>query len=169
MSTQPSWLDALADSTPTATQSRSEDAELLFKAGLRYLEKHQLKKAKAAFKRAHELRPRDSRYMSYLGLCLAQVDREMWDAMKLCKQAIKAESYRPELFLNLGRVYLLCGDRWNAHAAFDRGLGVDDEHPELGREIAMMGVRKPPPVRFLDRKHPINRFAGKMLARFGVR
>jgi hypothetical protein len=80
----------------------------------------------------------------------------------LCREAVDAESYNPDLHLNLGRVLVAAGRRKEGWHALQRGLEVDEGHEGLRRAVAAMGTRQRPPVPFLARSHPVNKMLGKM-------
>ncbi len=103
------------------------------------------------------------KYQSYFGLCMARVSDKAGEAFRLCSQAADAEFYNPDVFLNLGKVALLRGDRRRAHRAFRRGLEIDVSHAELRSEMQRLGMRRRPLFRFLDRGHVLNRLAGQLL------
>lgn len=151
-------------------ESRREpiDPEALFRVGLRLLERnHKSREAVVALERAHRLKPSDPRYASYYGLSLACSTNRLRDAEALCAQAVTVEFCRPELFHNLGRVRLLLGDRQGAHSAFNQGLSIDRNDERIQREIAKLGVRKRPPIAFLSRRHPLNKYIGLLRSQLG--
>jgi tetratricopeptide (TPR) repeat protein len=150
-------------------ETANEDPDEFFKAGLFLLRRDKAKEALTAFKRSLLLRENEPRYMSYTGLCLALAQGKVREGLLLCEKAVEREFYRPELFLNLGRVYLLGGNRRKAHMAFRKGLALDRENRDIRLQLERMGVRKPPVFPFLDRRHAINRFAGKVLYRLRLR
>ncbi len=84
------------------------------------------------------------------------------DGLQLCKKAVEKEFFNPDLFFNLGDIYLARGDKKNAHLAFSRGLALAPEHPKIRARIKEMGVRKGPVLSFLDRENFINRFLGAL-------
>ncbi|HEU4401975.1 MAG TPA: hypothetical protein VFT43_07700, partial [Candidatus Polarisedimenticolia bacterium] len=86
------------------------------------------------------------------------------EAQEICEGAVRAEFYNPELYLNLGRVYLKGGDRARAFGAFVRGLQLSPRHPALIQSIRRLGIRRRPVLRFLGRRHPFNRVLGRMRA-----
>jgi len=145
------------------------DAEELFKAGLFLLKRDKVKEALSAFRRALNIKNKEPKYMSYTGLCLALAEGKMRDAVTLCEKAVSMEFYRSELFLNLGRVYIAMGNRKKAHLAFRKGMALDRDNRSLRVELEKMGFRKPPVFPFLDRQHPINKVAGKVLYRLRLR
>ena len=162
------WNEATPPSG-NADASPDSDAEELYKAGLFLLKRDKVKEALAAFKRAFKIKGSEPRYMSYLGLCLAIAEGKSREAVTLCEKAVQMEFFRSELFLNLGRVYLISGNRKKAHMAFRKGLALDRENRNLRTELEKMGIRKPPVFPFLERKHPINKLAGKVLYRLRLR
>jgi len=143
--------------------SVNSDAEEFYKAGLFLLKNETAREALVAFRRAHLMKETDPRYMSYYGLCLALGEKRIQEAVALCESAVKRDFVHADLFLNLGRVYLLAGSRWKAHRAFQKGLSLDTDNRDIHRELDRMGSRRPPVLPFLERSHPINKLAGKLL------
>jgi Tfp pilus assembly protein PilF len=119
----------------------------------------------AAMRRDRELNKDapNMKYQSYFGLCLARVSEKTGDAYRLCSQAAESEFYNPDVFLNLGKVALLRGDRRRAHDAFRRGLQIDVSHADLLGEIHRLGRRRRPLFAFLQRRHILNRLAGQLM------
>jgi len=145
--------------------TRSNDPEDLFASGMTHLKKHRSQKALEAFRKAMESRPDEPRFMSYFGLCLATAENRPEEAVPLCERAVIREFYRPELFFNLGRVYLLAGDAKKAYEIFTRGLALDMTNNDLRRELRRMGRRRRPIIPGLARSNGINRLLGKVLYR----
>lgn len=123
---------------------------------------------------------------SYLAFCMAKERGQVREAMSLCQAALSAEPENASHYLNLGRVLLLAGDKQNAIASFWRGISRNAgpesaalaDWPRSGRrreydlimdELRRLGIRKPPPFRSLERSHPLNKYAGLLLARIGLR
>jgi Tfp pilus assembly protein PilF len=69
----------------------------------------------------------------------------------------------PVLYLNLGKAYVAAGKKKNAVTAFNQGLHYDPQHAAIRKELKKLGARKKPPVSFLDRSNPINKYLGKVL------
>lgn len=151
-----------------AEEEAEEDPDEFFRAGLFLLKRDKVREALVAFKRALLARETEPRYMSYTGLCLA-LQRKVKEGLVLCEKAVEKEFFRSELFLNLGRAYLLAGNRRKAHMAFRKGMALDRENRDIRAALEQMGVRKPPIFPFLDRRHPINKLAGKVLYRLRLR
>lgn len=111
----------------------------------------------------------DARYLSYYGLSLAKSRRSTGEAIELCEWAAQIESLNPEIFVNLGQVYLLAGKTTLALKVFERGLRLDPRHPVLRREVRRIDRRCSPVVTGLGRDHPLNRWLGKMRATIRTR
>lgn len=107
------------------------------------------------------------RYLSYYGLCLAQLHGRDQEAQEICREAADAEPYNPELWSNLARVALTRGDRSLAYRAVVRGLQTGSSTRDLTGLQKKLGMRRPPVIRFLPRDHPLNRLAGQIANRLG--
>ncbi len=145
------------------------DPDELFRAGIFFLKRRDLRVAEKAFKTALKIKPLDPRYLSYLGVCLAMLDKTATEAAILCEEAAREVHDDVDLYCNLGRVHLLFGNRYEAYRAFKRGLAVDQRSRIILRELHKMGVRKQPVFPFLRRKNLVNICAGKLLSRLGRR
>jgi tetratricopeptide (TPR) repeat protein len=106
------------------------------------------------------------RYLSYYGLSLAQAKRANREAIKACETAARVDFFSPDLLLNLGKVYLLAGKTTKALETFDRGCKIAPNYKALRVEMAKADRRSAPPLRFLSRSHPLNRWLGKLRAQF---
>jgi len=116
--------------------------------------------------------PDDPLILSYFGCLQAIVDRKYRSGVESCKRAIillkkqnlfSEEVLYPVFYLNLGRAYVAAGKRKDAIDAFKKGIKFDNENSELKKELLGLGVRKQPPVPFLDRSNPINKYIGLIL------
>jgi tetratricopeptide (TPR) repeat protein len=146
------------------TQSpATQDPARCFAAGLVLLKREELRQAILAFETAHQGAPENPLYMSYLGLALTLARSRGLEGLRLCEAATRRGQYYPEVFRNLGNVYLTRGNRMKARLAFLHGLKIDGSHPGLLSDIAELGIRRTPPIPFLARSHSLNRCLGKTL------
>jgi len=99
---------------------------------------------------------------SYYGLCLAALNHDVKNGMEHCRVALKREFFLPDLYLNLGKVYLLANQKANAVHVFYRGLKLDDDHKEICSELRRLGLRENRAISFLARSHFINRILGQL-------
>lgn len=105
---------------------------------------------------------------SYLAYCRAQIDGIYREAVDICMEARKADPKNSEIYLNLGRVHLLAGNRKQALQVFRLGLR-QERNNRIINELNALGQRKAPPVPFLDRGNPINKYLGKLMAKLSLR
>jgi len=119
-------------------------AEISFKKGLVALARGNAFEAAQHFEHAvvteRERRvPRPQmRYLSYYGLATALCRKPTPESIRVCELAARTDSFNPVLELNLGKVYLLAGQRTKARAAFRRGLATAPEHAGLRLELDRM-------------------------------
>jgi len=102
--------------------------------------------------------------MSYYAMCLASTEGNYDKAISLCLTAAEREFYNPEIYLNLGRILLLNGQKSSAIKAFRKGLKFDDMNADILKEIKRLGVRRKPFFPFLPRESALNRFVGGILS-----
>jgi tetratricopeptide (TPR) repeat protein len=100
--------------------------------------------------------PKDATGLSFFGLSLALVRKEMKPAIDLCRRAIELEFYNGDHYANLARVYAAAGNRRKAIETAEQGLKLIPEHGYLTHVRKSFGVRAAPYVPFLDRTNPIN-------------
>jgi len=116
--------------------------------------------------------PDDPFLLSYYGCLIAVVENNTREGVKICEDAINilnalmpfgSEFFYPVFYLNLGRAYLKDKKKKNAVQAFHDGLKNDPDNKDILWELKKMGSRKPPPLPFLARSNPINKYIGKLL------
>lgn len=100
--------------------------------------------------------PKDAIGLSFFGLSLALVRKEMKPAIDLCRRAIELEFYNGDHYANLARVYASGGNRKKAIETAAQGLKLVPEHDYLLAVRKSFGLRSEPYVPFLDRTNPIN-------------
>jgi tetratricopeptide (TPR) repeat protein len=121
---------------------------------------------------ALEQYPDDPFILSYYGCLDAIANKNHREGIETCLLAIDTlkrkvpfgeDLFFPVFYLNLGRAYLAAGKRKEAMDAFNAGLMIDGQQKDLLWETRKLGIRRKPPVPFLKRSNPINRYIGKML------
>ena len=60
--------------------------------------------------------------MSSYALCEAAIEKDFDSARKLCYQALKRDRENPEIYNNLGKIFLLSGERASAFKILSKGL-----------------------------------------------
>ncbi len=115
-------------------------AENKFKKGLEALIDRSYVEAALQFRRAMDIEHQrrilqpDMRYLSYYGMCRATAHGKIQEGLHACKRAAKVRTRDPEVFLNLGRVYLLARQKRLAYDTFQTGLDLDPDHKVLLHE-----------------------------------
>jgi tetratricopeptide (TPR) repeat protein len=117
------------------------------------------------FRSALRLDPHHPRYRSSYGVALALVERRFHEALELCRSAAKEEFFNADLYHNLACVHLAFGFKAEAIRFLRRGLMIDRDHAGIGGELRRLGVRRTPVLRFLPRRHAINRWLGRLRRR----
>jgi tetratricopeptide (TPR) repeat protein len=156
MTNSEGWTDeSMVKATGTAVGSTAQStvAEL----AVAYARERRYDDALRYFQKATEL---TLEARSYYGLTLAMRRQRLADAVRYCREAVDREPMRAEWYLNLGRVYLACGEKRRAVRAFCRGLLVEPRHPWLTEALCRMGLRQRPTIPFLSRSHPVNKYLG---------
>jgi Flp pilus assembly protein TadD len=108
------------------------------------------------------------RLCSYLGYCLAKERREFKRAAELCIEALKQEPEQAVHYLNLGRVYLVAGQKAAAIRTLRKGVKFGKSRPII-EQLVKLGIRKAPVVASLPRSHPVNKHLGLLFKRLGMR
>ena len=140
-------------------------AEEHFRRGHAEFDAGRLAESLKHFATAHRIDPLSPRYRSYYGLCLGLVDRRFDKALELCRSAAKEEFFNPVLYHNLARVHLAFGFKAEGIRYLRRGLMIDPDDEVIQQSLVALGLRKEPVVRFLRRRHPLNRWFGRFYSR----
>lgn len=136
---------------------RSED---VFLEGLVMFHRFAYREAQECFQAALDADSDHARARSYLGVCVGICDRRFENAVALCTSASKQEFFNPEVYLNLARVYLHFGFKTEGRRFLLRGQMIDPANIEIASALEQLGARLSPVLRFLPRRHFINRWLG---------
>lgn len=143
-------------------------AQNLFRKGLAALSEGDAAEAQALFhaaiqaERRRGIRRPQMRYLSFYGLSVALAKGATSEAVRACEVAARSEQATADLFLNLAKVYEMAGKLTRALDACERGLLMDPNHPALRALLSKLDRRQRPPVPFLPRSNPVNRWLGKV-------
>lgn len=105
---------------------------------------------------------------SYHAYCLAKGQGRIREAIILCRNAIEQDQYDPRHYLILGRLLLLSGQKTQAIKIFRTGL-KHGRNSDIIQELKELGLRKTLVFSHIERSHPFNRIAGKLLTLLGLR
>lgn len=103
------------------------------------------------------------------GYCVAKERGHVTRGLELCRAAIEHEPDNPMHDYYLAKVQLLAGDKQETLATLRRAMNKGGAPEVLLRMLAELGTRKPPPIRFLKRDNPLNKYLGILLSRLGLR
>jgi tetratricopeptide (TPR) repeat protein len=158
-----------------AEQSKKQRAKSdFFSEVQQLLRRGNSKQALGTLREALVIFPTDPFLLSYYGCLIAIVENNTDLGIQICEDAIQSldtsmpfgtEFFYPVFYLNLGRAYLTGGKKTDAIKAFEQGLRNDPEHKDIKWELQKLGVRKQPPVPFLKRNNPINKYIGMLFAK----
>jgi tetratricopeptide (TPR) repeat protein len=137
-------------------------AEIEYKKGIKFLDSKDFSNAEDCFKKAYDINPNISKYLSYYGLSIALADGNPRVGIELCNRAIKMDCLNSDFYFNLGKIYMKMKDRKNAILALKHGLKIDKDNPKIKEEYKNIGRRSKPAVSFLTRDHLINIYLGKL-------
>lgn len=158
-------MNAEATSAGAAAATAPQPPGPLEEGLARYLARD-LPGAHVAFGRAHRGASKDPRAMSWYGLTLVVVERNLSLGALYCDEALRAAGPQPELLLNLARVQLFLGHRERAVRAIAKGLELSPRDPGLRAAQGAMGWRRRPVLPFLSRDNPLNVWMGKLRHRW---
>jgi len=102
--------------------------------------------------------------MAGYGLAIGMTGN-LQEGLATCQRALSTDRRNPDIWAALARLTLLSGDRRKAYDAVARGLRLAPRNKELLDLRRSLGVRRSPPVPFLDRGHPVNVRIGRVLKR----
>jgi tetratricopeptide (TPR) repeat protein len=148
-------------------------SDVAWRNGIVTLERRSYKESIALFRQAIDLERQEGaknpkmKYVSYLGLALTLSQGKSEEGQKLCEQAVKREFFDPDLYCNLGIVYLRNRLKAQAFEAFQKGLNLKAGHPRILDELEKYDRRCEPVLSFLPRGHYVNRLLGRL--RFRLR
>jgi tetratricopeptide (TPR) repeat protein len=120
---------------------------------------------------AAEKYPDNPVILSYRGYLEASLHRRYADGIKFCSLAlvilkrqmpVGGEFFLPTLYLNLGKAYLAANKKKEAVESFQEGIKIDKNNEELLNEMKKLGTRRKPPLPFLKRSNPVNKYIGKL-------
>ncbi len=107
-------------------------------------------------------------YCSHLAYSLAKARRQYCKAIALCAEALETESSNAVHYFNLGRIYVLAGQRDKALETLRQGLQYQ-RNSEILQELERLGMRGKLIFPFLQRGNPLNKYCGLLLKKLGYR
>ena len=115
--------------------------------------------------------PHNPIILSYLGFLEVAVNKQYAKGIDICRKSFKilkeqtplgAGFFLTVLYLNLGKAYLAANKKKEAFDSFQKGLDIDKKNEDILYEIKKLGLRREPPLPFLKRSNPFNKYIGKV-------
>ena len=122
--------------------------------------------ALSLIERARQTDPGDPTLMSLFGFLHALERGQIREGTTLCVRATETAPELPEVWLDLGNLYLRTGRRAEAVTTFRTGLRHCKDDEGLKHALAGLGLRRPLVFTSLPRDHVFNRWAGRLRAVF---
>lgn len=141
--------------------------EELYKKGVAAIDRGDTLSALVFFEKAIQIENNPS-ISSYFAYCISKERGQYIKAISLCEEAMNKEPEIPDIYLNLGRIYLLQNKKEEAVKIFREGMKFG-KNQRIIEELNKLGIRKPPVIPFLKRSNPINKYLGIILKRLGIR
>lgn len=108
-------------------------------------------------------------FYSYLGVAVARCEGQKHQGMELVRYGLKLQPFKADNYANLAQMNVILGRRQEALKALERGMALSPFSPRLKELRRSLGVRRPPPIRFLARDNPINVILGQITWRLHQR
>ncbi len=143
------------------------EAESLFKKGVEAINNGDMVSALGFFERATSMEDTPVN-RTYLAFCIAKERGQFKKAISMCEEAMKEEPQNAVHYLNLGRIYVLTGQRSDAMRVLRDGLH-HEEKKDIVDELIKLGMRKPPVIPFFKRENLLNKYIGIVFTKLGLR
>lgn len=143
----------------------SDQKDRLFRSAVAKIRQGALSDAALLFRRLVDSGSDEPFHLSYCGLLTAAVSGQVRQGLELCERALRYGADEPEVVINLARVYEQHGARTRAVETLRRGLRHCPGHPALQQYIDRLSLHRRPPLSFVERNHPLNKFLAIKIAR----
>lgn len=172
----PEFLRIHAEEADTSPPSRflvfekvapGADAAEFYRKGEQALARELYYLARSCFHQAAQLQE-SPEISSQLAYSIAKSGGELTEALRLAQKALERAPETPLVYLNLGRIQIMAGVKQSGLETLRKGVQKGGG-PEILAELERHGTRLPPPLGWLPRSHPLNRYLGLILARVGAR
>jgi tetratricopeptide (TPR) repeat protein len=119
------------------------------------------KESHAFFERAYRRNLMDPRVLSNYGLTLVLVEGDRQRGIRFCEEAVRRGLVTTETLVNLARALVVTRNKEQAIRALRRAMELAPDDPRVGQEFAALGLRRPPPIRWLPRDCFLNKWLGR--------
>ena len=137
------------------------EAEKEFKEGMTQYQAGYYARGLTHIQKAAELDAQNPTYLSYTALLVALAHKNYEAAEQLGHAALRMKRNETQMYLNLAEIYLKAGEKEEAVETLQVGLTYTKQDVKLKRALRKLGIRRPPVIPFLERKHFLNRYLGR--------
>ena len=123
-----------------------DEIESLLERGAAYVKQGNLRDAIDCYEEGMAF-AHNAESMSLYAYCVAAEEKRFENAVSLAMIALQKELDNPEVYLNIGRVFILCERRELAVKALKRGLDFDQYHRGIWTELKSLGEPGTGPMR----------------------
>lgn len=143
----------------SSSNDAPSDVGQMLRLGIAAAERGEYDSALLLLKNVYQLVPPDKfpQGLSYYGLCLAHVEHQNKAGAEFCKKAIDLQVYEGRHWANMVRVYVAAKNRRKAVEILERGLKNLKDDAALLRVREEIGYRRARSLKFLHRRHPVNK------------
>ncbi len=139
------------------------DVPKRLKDGIKLVNQGHIEEARGVFQGYLDAQPDSALALSFLGMIRGTQDGDHLEGLEQCQEALRKDGDEPLCYLNLAKVHLAMGDRFQCVRAIQRGLRQKSPHrDQLMGFYRTIGIRRKPPLGFLPR----NSFLNEVLGRF---
>ena len=146
----------------------NDPAKELFDTGLFWFGRGEMLKALPFLEKSFSLDPTNGICLSYLALLIGLERGQAQKGIELAKEAVAKAPGIPALYVNLAKLYNKTGKNAEAMDALRQSL-KQGTSPEANALLNEMNPRMKPLFSCLARGNFLNRFAGKVLKKTGLR
>lgn len=137
-------------------------AEASYVEGLHFYEHHDYQRALLKLREAVELDGNNPKYLTTLGITVSRLQKNHDLAEQLCQKAIRKKHNDAKLYLNLADVYIRAGKKTAAIDNLITGYKYTHRDQRIIDKVHALGLRRPPVLRFLNRRNPFNMLLGRI-------
>jgi tetratricopeptide (TPR) repeat protein len=159
-------VSSTGDGDRDSNRGRRAEVEAAVARGRALLDEGRTQDALECFADLHAHDPANAVARSYYGLALAIADRRFDQGVELGRSALKQEFFNPDLYLNMARIHLTFGFKAEALRYLRRGRMIDPGSRAIRALLQELGSRQRQTLRFLPRGHILNRWLGRVRARW---
>ncbi len=120
----------------------ANQAEMVYRQGVKAYNEQNFKRAVEYFKAAVRLNPKKASYYDRLGIAIVKSGGSIEDARAQCEKAQQMEMYNPEHYLSMGIIYQLAGLGDKAREQFREALKWDPANAAAKQRLEQLGRSK---------------------------